>query len=363
MNARDRFCEYFAKGFTDKERIGLELEHFVMKEGRPLNYSDGVCDILAEIADGCKRIFYESGKILGADMGEYTITLEPGAQLEVSVKPFEDTAQIKRVLDSFYKKAEPILTRYNATLSTIPVVDESKLVNIELIPKERYRYMDKYFLESGTMGRYMMRGSASTQISVDYDSEADFVKKFRAAYILSPVFALICSNGENKLKRLEIWDNVDEKRTYIPKALFSDDFGFEKYAEGLLNVPAIFVPMGDGFLYTGDKTVGALCEIYGIDEGMTEHFLSMVFPDVRLKQYIEIRIADAMPYERAIGYAELIKRIFYTDALDEVLNRYNGTTVDDIINAKCEIRQKGENAQIYGRSAAKEAEYLISFMR
>ena len=363
MNARYRFCEYFAKGFTNEERIGLELEHFVMREGRPLNYSDGVCDILAEIADSCTKIFTESGKILGADMGEYTLTLEPGAQLEVSVKPFEDTSEIKRVLDSFYEKAEPILNRYNATLSTIPVVDEDCLADIELIPKERYRFMDKYFLESGTMGRYMMRGSASTQISVDYKSEEDFVKKFRAAYILSPLFALICAGGGNKFKRLEIWDNVDKKRTYIPKSLFSDDFGFEAYAEELLNVPAIFVPNGDGFLYTEGKTIGELSEIYGIDEGLTEHFLSMVFPDVRLKQYIEIRIADAMPCKKAVDYAELIKRIFYTDALDDVLDRYKGVAVSDIINAKNEIRQNGANAIIYGKNAVKETEYLFGFMR
>ncbi|MBQ8637074.1 MAG: glutamate--cysteine ligase [Clostridia bacterium] len=363
MNAKRKLCEYFDEGFTKREYIGLELEHFVMKNGKPLNYSDGVADILSELAVGSNKIFSEAGNILGADMGEYTITLEPGAQLEVSVSPFDDTGKIKEVLEGFYKKAMPVVRRYGAELSCIPTVSENQLLDIELIPKERYRYMDRYFQKSGTMGRYMMRGSASTQVSVDYQSEADFVKKFRLAYILSPLFALICSNGEEPLKRLEIWDNVDNSRTYIPSLLFSDNFGFESYAQELLNVPAIFVPEGDGFLYTDDKTIGELWEKYDYDDTMIEHFLSMVFPDVRLKKYIEIRIADAMPPDRAVKYAELIKTIFYTDALLELSERYKGVTIEDIKTAKHQIRLKGKNAEIYGRNAGAEAKFLVDFMR
>lgn len=362
MDAKDKICEYFQNGCTSRRCIGLELEHFVMKNNKPFNYSDGVKDILTEISVGAKSVFSESGNILGADMGEYTLTLEPGAQLEVSVVPFENVSDIKRVLNSFYQTAEPVLKKYDAELCVLPAVDKKNLDSIELIPKERYRYMDMYFQKSGTMGRYMMRGSASTQVSVDYESEKDFVKKFRAAYILSPFFALISANGRG-LKRIEIWDDVDNARTYIPRYLFSDSFGFEAYADELLKVPVIFVPAGDGFVYTGNDTIQTVSDKYGSSEAMTEHYLSMVFPDVRLKKYIEIRIADAMPAKRATEYAELIKNIFYTNALDEIIDRYSGVTVADIKEAKHKIKTDGKNAIIYGKRAETELEYLLSFMR
>lgn len=363
MKASKKISEYFLGGCTEKKRIGLELEHFVMKNGSPVNYSDGVREMVTEMTDGASRIYSENGNILGADMGEYTVTLEPGAQIEVSVCPFESTDKIKTVLEEFYKRAESALKPFGAELCTLPTINERQLAGVELIPKKRYEYMDRYFKNSGTMGHYMMRGSASTQVSVDYESEADFVAKYRAAYILSPFFAIICSNGTPEFKRLEIWDNVDGARTHIPPMLFSDTFGFEAYAKELLKVSGVFVPYGGNFVYTGGEPMGVLAEKYGCDESMIEHYLSMVFPDVRLKRYIEIRIADAMPPNRATEYAELIRRVFYTKALEDVAERYKNVTVADIQNAKRDIIKNGANAVVYGRSASDGINYLESLMR
>ena len=111
------------------------------------------------------------------------------------------------MLNGFYEKAEPILKRYGAELLNIPAVTEEQLDKIELIPKKRYEYMDRYFKSSGTMGKFMMRGSASLQVSVDYKDETDFVKKFRLAYVLCPLFALVTGGKmrDGYLKRIEIW--------------------------------------------------------------------------------------------------------------------------------------------------------------
>ncbi len=362
MNAMDKFCKYFYEGCTDKQRIGLELEHFIIKEdGTPLSYSDGVSGILDEITSVATEIFSESGNILGADMGDYTLTLEPGAQLEVSVAPKENPDDITDVLEDFYALAQPVIKKHNAHFECKGVLDERLLPDIEIIPKKRYEYMDRYFKTSGTMGRYMMRGSASVQVSIDYESEADFVKKFRLAYLLSPFFALMTAGErtDTYLKRLEIWDNVDKDRTYIPDDLFCDSFGFEAYARQLMEVPAIFMPCGDGYVYTENEPIKALLEKYGMDKKNTEHFLSMVFPDVRLKQYIEIRIADSIDARSAVSYAKFIKSVFYTDLLDTLLDRYKYMGIDDIKRAKLEIREKGIDAIVYGKSAKEEIEYLL----
>ncbi len=362
MNAKEKFCEYFRSGTNGNRRIGLEIEHFIAKDGHILSYSGGVKDILAELSTGAKEVFFENGNILGADMGEYTLTLEPGAQLEVSIYPYAEISEIERVLDGFYKKAEPILQKYGAELLHIPTITEEELDGIELIPKKRYEYMDRYFKNTGTMGRYMMRGSASLQVSVDYKDEADFIKKFRLAYIMSPFFALI-TGGRKGLKRIEIWNNVDPERTYIPEKLFNKSFGFEEYTDELLNVPAIFIPKSNGYEYTDDESISALIDKYGLDGETLVHYLSMLFPDVRLKKYIEIRIADAVPEKQALAYATLIKTVFYTDMLDILTERYKAVTVGDIKNAKAEILNYGTDANVYGFLAKDELLYITSLAK
>lgn len=365
MNEREKFCEYFRSGANDKKRIGLEIEHFIAKNGHILSYSDGVMNILSELSSCAKEIFSENGNILGADMGEYTLTLEPGAQLEVSVYPFAEISEIERVLDNFYEKAEPILKKYGAELLNIPAVTEEELDKIELIPKKRYEYMDRYFKSSGTMGKYMMRGSASLQVSVDYKDETDFVKKFRLAYIMCPFFALVTGGKmrDGYLKRIEIWNDVDVKRTRIPEKLFDEDFGFGAYTDELLNVPAIFIPYSDGYRYTGDTPIRELIAEYRLSDELLTHYLSMVFPDVRLKKYIEIRIADAVPKKLALSYAALVKAVFYTDMLDALTDRYKGVNIGDIKNAKAEISKHGKNANVYGFNAGEELEYIISLAK
>ena len=365
MKEREKFCEYFRSGANDNERIGLEIEHFTAQDGHILSYSDGVRDILIKLSEDAIEIFSENDNILGADMGEYTLTLEPGAQLEVSVYPFKEISEIERVLDGFYEKAEPILKKYGAELLNIPAVTEEELDKIELIPKKRYEYMDRYFKTSGTMGRYMMRGSASLQVSVDYKSEADFVKKFRLAYIMCPLFALVTGGKmrDGYQKRIEIWNDVDVKRTRIPEKLFDEDFGFGAYADELLNVPAIFIPDGKEYRYTGDTPIKELIEKYGLSDELLSHYLSMVFPDVRLKKYIEIRIADATSKKQALSYAAIVKAVFYTEMLDVLTERYRGVTIRDIKNAKAELLMHGENANLYGFNAGDELSYIISLAK
>ncbi len=346
LDITDAFVGYFKSGETLRKRIGLELEHFVMKNGRPLSYENGVRDILTELSEGAKR-FYENGYIIGCDTGDYTLTLEPAAQLEISVSPKTDTREIYAVLDGFYKKAEPVLKRYDATLKTIPTLSDELLAYTELIPKKRYEYMYRYFKTSGSMGRNMMCGSASVQISIDYESETDFARKFRLAYILSPVFAYLMSE-DKAFRRIEIWDNTDSKRTYIPKDLFSQEFGYESYAKALLDVPAIFV----GKNFTGERTIGEIAKEMPVTDELLEHFISMVFPDVRLKKYIEIRIADSTSFEKATEYAELLRVIFYTDALFELLKRYERVDIEDILAAKNSLVKNPEGI-------AKKAEHVL----
>lgn len=363
MNAINEFCRYFALGATKEKRIGIELEHFVIKHnGMPLEYSGGMECVLSDLARNFDCVFYEDGSILGMLDDKFSITLEPGAQLEVSICPLNTADDINAAFDSFYALVTPVLQKHGARLCTVPVLSEAQLAKAGLIPKKRYEYMDKYFQASGTMGRYMMRGTASAQVSLDYSCEEDFVRKFRAAYLLTPLFALLTASGspgdEMYLKRFEIWDNVDKIRTGPPQDLFCESFGFASYAEQLMNTPAIFIPQNGGYVYTGDETIASLASRFGTDCGLLEHYLSMVFPDVRLKNYIEIRIADSTSSQLAVDYGCFAAALLYNAGIvHEILTRYHGIGINDIENAKNSVRRHGKNAEIYGRNAGAELEY------
>ena len=153
--------------------------------------------------------------------------------------------------------------------------------------------------------------------------------------------------------RTYIWNDVDKDRCGIVPTALDSDFSFKKYAEYIYNSPAILTVNGDDIEFTADKKI---CDIYKdtpIDESIAEHLLSMFFPDVRLKKYIEIRPADSMPIKYVLAYATLIKGIFMSDfSLDVSLSA--------ITQAKNNIILKGYNAEVYGTDAHTLAMKLCS---
>lgn len=366
MKLKERLTEYFRSGETSRQRIGVELEHFVFKsDGSLLPYKNGMEDILKELAVKFDKVFYEEDSILGMSNEQYSLTLEPGAQLEVSINPLADTNAVNDAFNDFYSTVTPILKKRDAVLSAVPVINEELLKSVELIPKKRYEYMDKYFRATGSLGRYMMRGTTSAQVSIDYSDERDFARKYKVAYLISPLLALLAAEeGEDYLKRIKIWNNVDKARTAPPADLFSHGFGYESYARYIADTAAIFLPDNGGYIYTGSRKIRELAPEYGSDIDMIEHYLSMVFPDVRLKTYIEIRIADSMSARRTAAYGGLCAAVMYSDnTIDSILERYKDVTISDYEAAKLSIYTHGLNAEIYGRKAREEINNLIDLAR
>ena len=198
-----------------------------------------------------------------------------------------------------------------------------KAEELTLIPKERYRLMDKHFADLGTLGLRMMRASASTQVSIDYTSEADAVRKMRIASALAPVLGAIADNvavyerevGAYPLVRLAVWRNVDDDRCGVVPGVFKPGFGFGAYADWLLSTSPIFInaKQPDGTTVEQAESTRSAGEIYkntAMTKADIEHLISMFWPDVRLKRFVEIRPADSLPQEYLTGYAALIKGLF-----------------------------------------------------
>lgn len=349
-------AEYIKSGEKHSDTVGIELEHFITdkKTGKNVPYSGekGVGAVLLKLAPMYEEEIRSEGFLIGLANSDYTLTLEPAAQLEISIRPVSKISDAQRIYGDFLSAVTPVLDSFGYELKTEGYRRGCCAAELELIPKNRYRFMDKYFEETGSCGKNMMRATASTQISIDFSDEFDCAEKFRVANILSPLFAYICDNStvfENapysgRMLRTHIWRNVDNDRCgVVPCAA---DLTYEKYAEYILNSAAILIMRDNTPIYTGGEKIK---DIYrdGMKAAEAEHLLSMFFPDVRLKKYIEIRPADSMPINKALAYAALVKGIFKSPSEFD----FSGVTVEDMEKAKDALIKDGFEAVIYGQRA------------
>ncbi|NLF47237.1 MAG: glutamate--cysteine ligase [Clostridiales bacterium] len=353
------FFETGSKKDSGCDRIGLELEHFIVDKdtGKSVFYygEKGIETILKALSARYEEEIISDAYLIGLKKNDCTVTLEPGAQLELSIAPAKSLKNIMDIQRGFIEDLSVLTDPLGYKIVCLGYREKDKAEEIPLIPKNRYRNMDAHFKKTGTMGRNMMRGTGASQVSIDYRDEEDFKKKFRAACFISPLFALVADNapffeGETYKKhtlRQRIWQNVDDARAGIPWVIDEPDFGFLRYAEYISKVPLIV--HGD---YDDSYTTKTVDEIYSereIKNNEIAHAASMVFPDVRLVRYIEIRVGDSMPIDMSISYAAMIKGLFLNEKwLDIQEDRFAGFCTADIKKAKKEIEEKGYEAEVYG---------------
>lgn len=384
MNNIEKICAYFLEGCKEKKRIGLELEHFVCDENGHLVPYEEICELMkkAEPFSG-GTLYEEHGKIFGLQCEHYALTLEPAGQLEISVEPMEQLAEIEKMYGEFREIWENLLKEKGYHLEekgVYPLVENGEMTpeSLPLIPKKRYEYMDRYFQKTGQHGAHMMRATASTQVSIDYSSEEDAMKKRRMLEILSPLLALFMENqsglGRKKgwkkhLLRTQIWDDVDPDRCgYFPGSLHRK-YKWKDYASYVYEKPMIFLKTKDQELEVKEKSAKDLCleetsfmtaasfeERQEAELTFVDHMLSMFFPHVRLKQYVELRVADSVPIERALGYGALIKGLMYGEGNLDILQVIfqDVTDIDQIKKAEAAIMEDGYYAKVYGEEQAVE---------
>ena len=363
------------QGCSKTKRLGIELEHILIDNtGDSLSYSqpDGVRDVLETLSARYPQKTIHDNDLLGVAKPGMNVTIEPAAQLELSAGPFTSLDEAARVFKEFESDASEALRPVEGRALTIGYDPTNRALDKELIPKARYEYMNEYSLSISPWGPRMMRGSASTQISIDYSSEADCILKTRIASVLVPLFALMCDNAPffegsqrpHPLMRTEIWRYCDPDRCNTIPGLFDEGFGFDAYADYILDVPAIVAPDDDGEIRYDTRTFGQIYATVPMTHADAEHALSMVFPDVRLKSYVEIRPADSMPVPYVLAYAALIKGLFYCeDSLEALAKSCEGLQNDDIEDAKTALMKYEYRARVYGRNAGEMCDELLELAR
>lgn len=365
---------YFEDGIKENTRaLGIELEHTVVsrKTNSSVSYSEehGIEWLLNQLRDHySETINDQEGDLLGLVRENAAITLEPAAQVELSAGPFVDLASAKTCFEQFAMQLDQVLAPVDKQALTLGYHPTTRALDLELIPKRRYKFMNLYLGAIGKHGPYMMRGSASTQISIDYSSVDDCLRKLRLAYALVPILSLISDNSPyfegnerpHALMRTEIWRYCDPDRCGLIPNVMEPDFSLEKYAEYILDTPAILVPCKCNEWCYNEKTFGEIYAEQPMDRTDVEHALSMLFNDVRLKTYIEMRSGDAMPVPYVIAYAAFVKGLFYaSENLDYMDELFAEVRAQDVESAKSELMEYEYEAVVYGRPIAELVESLL----
>ncbi len=360
----DAIVSYIESGIkpaTEQGRLGVELEQFVVgAEKNPIMYSDehGIDWLLEQLASWLPESAHGTdGRLIGVGDEKKTVTLEPGAQVELSSGPYTNICTIQHDFDNFNNRINSMLEPFGERIVSYGYRPKGLASDIELIPKKRYYFMDRYFERIGTYGRRMMRCSASTQISIDFFSADDCTRKLRLSSILAPLFTLLCDNTpvfENEprthhLMRADVWRYCDPDRCESIPNVADLAFSLPDYADFVLNTPAILVPDGDDYRETSE-TFGEVYANREMTHAEIEHALSMLFTDVRVKTYLEIRPADSMPAPYVASYAALVKGLFYHEenltALDSL---FESVRNDDIARTRSNLMSDGYGAVAYGQ--------------
>jgi len=316
----EQLAEYLADGCKAKEdwRIGTEHEKFGYCQDslKPLPYS-GERSIQA-ILEGLRDQFswapvLEEGNIIGLTKDGANVSLEPGGQLELSGAPLVSIHETCDEVNTHLRDVQTVADGIGAKfigLGAAPIWTHEQM---PMMPKGRYKLMTNYMGRVGTHGTQMMYRTCTVQVNLDFGSEPDMVQKMRVALALQPVATALFANSpffEGKLNghkswRSRIWRDLDPARTGMLPFVFEDGFGFERWADYVLDVPMYFVyrdgkyidALGQSFR---DFMAGKLPALPGETPTLSDwaDHLTTCFPEARLKKYIEMRGADGGPWRR-----------------------------------------------------------------
>ncbi len=359
---KSQLTKVFFDGCKLDEKIGVESEKLLIYKNnlKAVQYND-IVNILNDFAnDGWEKIYENDNLIsLRSDIG--MITLEPGSQTELSLKPLKTIKEIDLKLSDFYKKLDTFAEKIGASILNSGIQPLSTYENINIIPKKRYEYMTKYLPTKKLTPFVMMRETAGIQVNFDYKTQDDAIKKLSVALKMSPFISALYSNSPVRAGKLSgfmsfranSWLNVDEQRCgFISKKLFDKDlnYSFSDYVENLLDIPMIFIQRGNNYLYT-DITFREfmLNGFNGMNVDLSDwlNHISLYFPDVRLKSYIEIRNHDAQNLIMTLSVPAFWKGIIYnSDALDEIQSILSKYSYEDFMKLRLDAPVHGINAKI-----------------
>lgn len=329
----DQLAQLLEDGCKPREtwKIGTEHEKFGYCKDtlKPLPY-DGDRSIL-KMLEGLRDRYNwtevrEAGNLIGLERDGANISLEPGGQFELSGAPLDSIHQTCDEVNEHLREVHEIADEIGARFIGLGAAPEWTHDQMPVMPKGRYKLMTDYMDKVGTHGKQMMYRTCTVQVNLDFADEADMVQKFRVALALQPVATALFANSPffegkpngHKSWRSRIWRDLDADRTGMLPFVFEDGMGFERYVQYALDVPMYFVyrdgeyidALGQSFR---DFMQGELPALPGETPTLSDwaDHLTTIFPEARIKQYMEMRGADGGPWRRLCALPALWVGLMY----------------------------------------------------
>ena len=339
----------FLLGCKTTQKIGMEYERIpVSRYGKnviPYEGEYGICELLREFAkvDNWDYIL-DDKNIVGLKKIHETITLEPGCQIELSLEPQKYIRDLEKRVHEIDKILAPLLDDYDIKLLNVGVSPKTTYKNIKLIPKQRYHLMANYLW--GILSDVMMRETAGIQVGIDFKSEEDAMRKFRVANLMMPFSTAMFANSAlrggvdtgYKSFRALAWLNTDNERCGFATD-FNKNMTFKDYINTVLETPMIFISRdGKCMNFNGRVTFKQFMEkgfegFYPTIEDWKLH-ANLYFPEVRLRNFIEIRNHDCVGGGLEYAIPALYKGIMYSrDAIEEVeeiLSKFSSNEIKEL---------------------------------
>jgi len=377
ITSKEHIVEYFKSGIkkNDQFKIGIEHEKFLfsLDTNKRVDYQTILKMFQALYEFGWKPIL-ENKNIIGLKKNRKSITLEPGNQIELSGDQLNNIHEACSESQDYLFELKQSIKKLNLKIVSAGFDPISKISEVPNNPKQRYEVMTNDMPNDGELSLDMMYRTCGTQLNVDYDSEEDFIKKFKVVNSIVPISIALFANSSivekkksNYLSyRSKVWQNTS--RGGLPEAFF-DNMDFEKYSDFTINFPMLFIQKdkkyisGKNYLFS-DFMNGKIKEIENklpTENDLTTH-LSTIFTENRLKKYVELRSMDACGWECLCSGPAFNTGILYGN-LDETSELISKWDKNKIINAYLEAPKKGFNTQLMGKDLFYWASLLLQISK
>ena len=388
IESRDELVAWFEEGSKAPGRFRIGTEHekfpFTLDGLRPIPY-EGPGGIRA-LLEGMQQLngwepIMEGETIIGlADtIGGGAISLEPGGQFELSGAPLISIHETCAEVNSHLEQVREVATPLGLGFLGLGMSPKWTLAETPVMPKGRYRIMANYMPKVGSHGLDMMFRTCTVQVNLDFASEPDMVQKLRVGLALQPVATALFANSpftEGKPNgflsyRSEIWRDTDNNRSGMMPFAFESGMGFERYVDYALDVPMYFIKRGDTYIDVAgssfrDLLAGRHAAVPGEQATVSDwaNHLSTIFPEVRLKRYLEMRGADGGPWKKLCALPALWTGLLYDQtSLDAAWELCKGWTADQRQAARDDVPRLGFNTDVAGRSMLDVARDVVAIAR
>ena len=373
IDSKSKIIDYFNSGIkADKHfKIGIEHEKFLfdLNTNKRIDYKK-ILEMFGALTEFGWAPIKEKNNIIGLSKEGRNITLEPGNQIELSGAKLNNIHEACAESQDYLFELKQVAKKLDIKIVSAGFDPISKLDEIPNNPKQRYELMTKNMPQGGQLSLDMMYRTCGTQLNIDYNSEEDFVKKFKVVNALVPISIALFANSSVVEKsnsgylsyRSKVWQNTS--RGGLP-SIFFEDMNFEKYADFIINSSLLFIENKDNYI-SGNKYSfkdfmdGKIDEIENrlpSEKDLTTH-LSTIFTENRLKKYIELRSMDACGWDCLCSGPAYNIGILYGN-LDETYDLISKWDKNKIINAYLEAPKNGFNTQLMGKDLLYWAKELL----